>query len=166
MAPAKATERRLEAEAAQGRRGEVAEREKRLAAERALVDLRGAGRLTQLTESHPEGCPSQALADRWAPVAERLRAWCDRAEEQGLGGARPWVEAVHPHRLSGCDGWVIACHPMQVEWMSTRFQRVFEGAAGAVPVRFVGCNEIVACGRRGQRDKTNGVSTLMARSES
>jgi hypothetical protein len=99
-----------------------------------------ATRLAKLTERHPDGCPSEALAARWAPVAGCLRAICDTAEAEGRDAARLWVEAVHPHRFSTADGWVVACSPGNVGWMRERFLRWFEYAA-KTHVRFVGCHQ-------------------------
>jgi hypothetical protein len=135
MATATTTVRRLEAEAAQGRRGEAAEREKRLAAERALADLRRAEGLAQLTDPHPDGCPSEALAARWEPIATRLREMFDTDERHATW--RVWIEPIHPHRVQN-GVWVLAVPPRSLGWVQQRFGRLLVSVAGDV--------EIVACG--------------------
>lgn len=140
MTTATTTEQRLMAEAAQGRRGEVAEREKRWAAERALENLRRAERLAQLTDPHPAGCPSDALAARWEPIATRLREMFDTDERRSTW--RVWIEPIHPHRMQS-GVWVLAVPPRSLEWVQQRFGRLLAQVAGGV--------EIVACDQTNQR---------------
>jgi hypothetical protein len=134
MATATTTRRRLEAEAAQGRRGEVAEREKRHAAERALADLRRA----QLVDPHPENCPSVVLAEVWDPIAERLHGWFTDSEGLTDPTWMHWLRPLHPHRVEG-GVLIVACPGRSMGWVRERFGRLVERAAEK-PVRFVGCD--------------------------
>jgi hypothetical protein len=130
MATATTPMRRLEAEAAQGRRDEAGARERRLAAEHALRDLRRA----RLADPHPEGCPSPALAARWEPIAAKLR----EAFSDDLSTWRYFIEPMHPHRFQN-GVWVLAVPPRQLQWVRERFTRLLASTAG-------GDVEIVACG--------------------
>jgi hypothetical protein len=128
---------RLEAEAASSRRGEEREREKRQAAERALIDLQRAERIQRWTDPHPDGCPSPALEAAWEPIAQRLREW--GSDDLQAGTYRTWIEPLHPHGLRG-GVWVIACPVLCRDWIAERFRGLCEWACEG-PVRFVICDQ-------------------------
>lgn len=131
---ATAVARRLEAEAAQGRRGEQREREKREAAEKALADLRRAERLRLHVDPHPSVAPSAEGVAAWEAIRERMRSVIDAPTW------RIWCEPIHPHRQR--DGvWVLACpEEVALTWVVERFSRRWERACGG-PVKFVICDQ-------------------------
>lgn len=137
-----ALEQRLTAEAAQGRRGEEREREKRLAAERELATLRRDERVRSLSDEHPSKAPSAEGVAAWEAIQARMREWL------GEPTWRIWGDPVHPHRRPGADGgsWVLACPASSRDWVSERFGSAWESACGA-PVRFVICDQSTASER-------------------
>jgi hypothetical protein len=143
---ATAVARRLEAEAAQGRRGEQREREKREAAEKALADLQRSERLQQHVDAHPSIAPSADGLAAWEAIRERMRSIIDAQTW------RIWCEPIHPHRQR--DGvWVLAC-PKEValSWVVERFHSAWEWACGG-PVKFVICDQSTT------NQRSNDVST-------
>jgi len=132
MATATVIEQRLTAEAAQGRRGEQREREKRLAAERELKEVRRTERVQSFLDPH-NVTPSADLLAAWEPCQARMREHLDEATW------RIWGEPVHPHKFDG-TAWWLACPASCRDWVVERFGRVWEWACGA-PVRFVICDQ-------------------------
>jgi len=135
-----ATAQRLAAEAAQGRRGEEREREKRLTAERALADLQRAERMQRHLDPHNVS-PSAELLAAWEAIRERMRS---QVEPHVWN---TWCEPVHPHRLR--DGvWVLACPARCRDWIVERFGRAWGQACfpdveypDLTRVRFVICDQ-------------------------
>lgn len=127
---------RLTAEAARTRRESKRAAAAHLDAERALAEHTKTERLAQLTDLHPDGCPSEALAARWEPIATRLREMFADVETHGSTW-RVWIEPIHPHRVEN-GIWVLAVPPRQLGWVRQRFGRLLGSVCGQV--------EIVACG--------------------
>jgi hypothetical protein len=94
--------------------------------------IRDGGRAPAAAPIGVEVCTLTAdLAAEWESVRAALR------QSVGDETFALWLGALHPHGRTA-EGWVVGCRAGQVAYMTGRYGRVLEQAAGE-PVRLVAC---------------------------